>query len=108
MWREVPWVKDLPSEYVNRHFRLTTAPAHLPPDAAGRAQLLEMLGGAAMLAYASDFPHDHGDSIAPLLSELPAAARRGAASSMTPPPSSTTCVPSGRPRSGSGGATRTR
>ena len=77
VWREVPWVKDLPSEYVNRHFRLTTAPAHLPPDAAGRAQLLEMLGGAAMLAYASDFPHDHGDSIAPLLSELPAAARRG-------------------------------
>ena len=77
VWREVPWVKDLPSEYVNRHFRLTTAPAHLPPDAAGRAQLLEMLGGAAMLAYASDFPHDHGDSIAPLLSELPAAERRG-------------------------------
>jgi predicted TIM-barrel fold metal-dependent hydrolase len=77
VWREVPWVKDLPSEYVNRHFRLTTAPAHLPPDAAGRAQLLEMLGGAGMLTYASDFPHDHGDSIAPLLSELPAAERRG-------------------------------
>jgi predicted TIM-barrel fold metal-dependent hydrolase len=30
-----------------------------------------------MLTYASDFPHDHGDSIAPLLSELPAAERRG-------------------------------
>jgi predicted TIM-barrel fold metal-dependent hydrolase len=56
VWREVPWVKDLPSEYVHRHFCLTTAPAHLPPDDAGRAQLLEMLGGPAMLAYASDFP----------------------------------------------------
>jgi hypothetical protein len=77
VWREVPWVKDLPSEYVNRHFRLSTAPAHLPPDETGRAQLLEMLGGAGMLAYASDFPHDHGDSIAPLLEQLPAEERAG-------------------------------
>jgi uncharacterized protein len=77
VWREVPWVKDLPSEYVGRHFRLSTAPAHLPPDETGRAQLLEMLGGAGMLAYASDFPHDHGDSIAPLLERLPAEERAG-------------------------------
>jgi hypothetical protein len=77
VWREVPWVKDLPSEYVNRHFCLTTAPAHLPPDEAGRAQLLEMLGGSAMLAYASDFPHDHGDSIVPLLDRLSAEDRTG-------------------------------
>ena len=62
VWREVPWVKDLPSEYVGRHFCLTTTPARLPRDDTGRAQLLEMLGGPTMLAYASDFPHDHGDS----------------------------------------------
>jgi hypothetical protein len=73
----VPWVKDLPSEYVGRHYCLTTAPAHLPPDEAGRAQLLEMLGGSAMLSYASDFPHDHGDSIDPLLAQLPAEDRDG-------------------------------
>ena len=77
VWREVPWVKDLPSEYVQRHFCLTTAPAHLPPDDTGRAQLLEMLGGPAMLAYASDFPHDHGDSVAPLLDQLSAEDRAG-------------------------------
>jgi uncharacterized protein len=76
VWREVPWVKDLPSEYVKRHFRLTTAPAHLPPDRAGREQLLEMLDGPGMLAYGSDFPHDHGDSIVPLLDELGAEDRR--------------------------------
>ncbi|HEY1566107.1 MAG TPA: hypothetical protein VGF68_03795, partial [Solirubrobacteraceae bacterium] len=58
---------------------LSTAPAHLPPDETGRAQLLEMLGGAGMLAYASDFPHDHGDSIAPLLEQLPAEERAGVA-----------------------------
>ncbi|MGZ4191894.1 MAG: amidohydrolase family protein [Solirubrobacteraceae bacterium] len=77
VWREVPWVKDLPSEYVNRHFCLATAPAHLPPDPAGREQLLEMLGGPGMLAYASDFPHDHGDSIVPVLDQLSAQDRRG-------------------------------
>jgi len=77
VWREVPWVKDLPSEYVSRHFRFTTAPAHLPPDETGRAQLLEMLGGSAILTYASDFPHDHGDSIAPLLDRLSAEDRAG-------------------------------
>jgi hypothetical protein len=36
-----------------------------------------MLPGAGMLAYASDFPHDHGDSIAPLLQQLPAEERAG-------------------------------
>jgi hypothetical protein len=36
-----------------------------------------MLGGSAMLAYASDFPHDHGDSIAPWLDELSAEDRAG-------------------------------
>jgi uncharacterized protein len=77
VWREVPWVKDLPSEYVARHYCFTTAPAHLPPDETGRAQLLEMLGGSAMLAYASDFPHDHGDSVAPLLDGLSTEDRRG-------------------------------
>lgn len=76
VWREVPWVKDLPSEYVARHFCLTTAPAHLPPDQRGREQLLEMLGGSTMLTYASDFPHDHGDSIGPLLEHLSAEDRR--------------------------------
>jgi hypothetical protein len=76
VWREVPWVKDLPSEYVKHHVRLTTAPAHLPSDRVGREQLLEMLDGPGMLVYASDFPHDHGDTIAPLLDDLGAEDRR--------------------------------
>ena len=56
VWREVPWVKDLPSEYVGRHFCLTTAPAHLPPDESGRAQLLEMLGGPGCSPTPATFP----------------------------------------------------
>ncbi|HSC04237.1 MAG TPA: amidohydrolase family protein, partial [Solirubrobacteraceae bacterium] len=49
VWREVPWVKRRPSEYVHEYFRFTTAPVHLPGDAAVIDQLLEMIGGAGML-----------------------------------------------------------
>jgi predicted TIM-barrel fold metal-dependent hydrolase len=62
VWREVPWVKDRPSEYVKRHFRATTAPAQLPADATQTAQLAEMLGASELLIFASDHPHVHGDA----------------------------------------------
>ena len=70
VWREVPWVKERPSAYVRRHMRFTTEPAQLPRDAAQVAQVLEMVG-PEMLMYASDLPHDHGDSAARLLQHLP-------------------------------------
>lgn len=62
VWREVPWVKDRPSEYVKRHLRATTAPAQLPADATQTAQLAEMLGASELLVFASDHPHVHGDA----------------------------------------------
>jgi uncharacterized protein len=62
VWREVPWVKERPSEYVKRHFRATTAPAQLPPDASQVAQLAEMLGASDLLVFASDHPHVHGEA----------------------------------------------
>ena len=77
VWREVPWVKRRPSEYVHEHFRFTTAPAHLPSDAASLEQLLDMLGGSGMLVYSSDYPHDHGDGIRALLDRLSEQERRG-------------------------------
>jgi predicted TIM-barrel fold metal-dependent hydrolase len=70
VWREVPWVTEQPSEYVGRHIVLTTAPAHVPEDPASLDQLLEMLGGAGMLVYASDHPHEHGVGIDALLARL--------------------------------------
>ena len=70
VWREVPWVKGPPSEYVQRHLRLSTAPAHLPQDPAVAGQLVEMLGGVEMLAYASDYPHEHGNGLTGLLEGL--------------------------------------
>ena len=70
MWREVPWVKRRPSEYVVDHFRFTTAPAHLTPDPVAVQHLLEMMDAPAMLAYASDYPHEHGDGLPRLLDQL--------------------------------------
>jgi predicted TIM-barrel fold metal-dependent hydrolase len=70
VWREVPWVKEEPSHYVARHFTFTTAPAHLAGDPESLDQLLAMLGGSSMLAYASDFPHEHGPGIDALLARL--------------------------------------
>ena len=75
VWREVPWVKRRPSEYVHEHFRFTTAPAHLPGDPAAIDQVLEMLDGPGMLVYASDYPHDHGDGLAGLMGKLTAEQR---------------------------------
>ena len=61
IWREVPWVKERPSEYVKRHVRAATAPAQLPADPQQAAQLAEMLDASDMLVFASDFPHEHGE-----------------------------------------------
>jgi hypothetical protein len=77
VWREVPWVKHRPSEYVLEHFTFTTAPAHLPAsDTVAVKQLLEMMDAPATLAYASDYPHDHGDGLSVLLDQLTDEGRR--------------------------------
>ncbi len=62
VWREVPWVKEKPSAYVRRHFRATTAPAHLPLDAPRHVRELVEMIGPEWLLHASDYPHDHGPS----------------------------------------------
>ncbi len=76
VWREVPWVKRRPSEYVREHFRFTTAPAHVPGDPGALNQLLEMMDGPGMLVYASDYPHEHGDGLPALLERMSDAQRR--------------------------------
>jgi predicted TIM-barrel fold metal-dependent hydrolase len=60
--REIPWVRRPPSEYVAEHVRLTTAPADAPADLAQFQETVALLGSEDMLLYASDYPHDHGDS----------------------------------------------
>ena len=75
VWREVPWVKRRPSEYVHEHLRLTTAPAQLPSDPAVLARIPDLMPVTEMLLYASDHPHRHGGGIEPLLDVLDEDAR---------------------------------
>jgi uncharacterized protein len=69
VWREVPWLDTPPSEVVRAHFRLTTAPMHLPADPVQAREALDLLD-TEMLLHASDYPHDHGDGSARLLAAL--------------------------------------
>jgi uncharacterized protein len=75
VWREVPWVKERPSVYVRRHFRMTTAPAHVPAGEPGSIGELAEMVGAELLMHASDFPHEHGRSVDALYDALPPDAR---------------------------------
>jgi predicted TIM-barrel fold metal-dependent hydrolase len=74
VWREVPWVREKPSAYVRRHVRATIEPAGLPAGQAERAAMLDMVG-TELLIFASDHPHDHGDSAARLLDSVEPEAR---------------------------------
>jgi predicted TIM-barrel fold metal-dependent hydrolase len=75
--REVPWVRRLPSEYIQEHFRLTTQPIDLPGDDELLPTILEQLNAEDMLMFASDFPHNHTpESPAAFLGQMPAEAAR--------------------------------
>jgi predicted TIM-barrel fold metal-dependent hydrolase len=67
VWREVPWVKERPSNYVLRSMRFSTAPAQLPTDPAVLARIPDLMPVGELLLYASDHPHRHGGTIDPLL-----------------------------------------
>jgi predicted TIM-barrel fold metal-dependent hydrolase len=75
--REIPWVRQLPSEYIRRHVRLTLQPADVPPAAVQWQQMFDQLEGTDLLLFGSDYPYC---SITPPEQLLPAslsdAARR--------------------------------
>jgi predicted TIM-barrel fold metal-dependent hydrolase len=75
VWREVPWVKERPSNYVLRSFRFSTAPAQLPADPAVVARLPDLMPVTELLMYASDHPHRHGAGVEALLDVLDEAGR---------------------------------
>jgi predicted TIM-barrel fold metal-dependent hydrolase len=70
--REVPWMKDLPSEYVKRHIRMTTHPIDDPGRPEYLQQVIEQLGCDEILMYGSDYPHRYGPSQPDLLAVLTA------------------------------------
>lgn len=69
IWRETPWLREKPSEYVRRHFRATIQPPQLPPDGSELRAALKLIRPSWLL-YASDYPHDHGDGAAAFFDAL--------------------------------------
>lgn len=60
--REVPWNKQLPSEYMRQHLRLTVQPVDAPPTAEQFYQVLDEIGSDRMLMFSTDYPHHHFDT----------------------------------------------
>lgn len=74
---EVPWLKQLPSEYIRHRFRATTQPIEEPPDPKHLLSIIEMIGNDDFLMFATDYPHwdfDAPDRAIP--SVIPDALRR--------------------------------
>lgn len=61
--REVPWVKQLPSEIIREHIRLTTQPMDEPDDARQLSDVIEQLDSDDMLLFSTDYPHWQFDAI---------------------------------------------
>jgi uncharacterized protein len=72
--REVPWLQAAPSEYVRKHFFVTTQPVDAGTDSQVR-EVIDQLGSDRMLMYSSDFPHRYGRDAAAILTHLTAEER---------------------------------
>jgi len=54
---ETPWVKELPSAYILRHFYSTTYPLEAAPDPTYLHQVLAMVNAERTLLFASNYPN---------------------------------------------------
>jgi uncharacterized protein len=59
--REIPWVRDAPSEYMKRHMRWTLQPID-PPDILQFLRIVEELGNQDLLLFSTDWPHGQWDT----------------------------------------------
>jgi predicted TIM-barrel fold metal-dependent hydrolase len=62
LYRELPHLKRLPSEYIREHVWFSTQPIEEPHRPEYFLQLLRHMGGADRLVFATDYPHWDWDS----------------------------------------------
>lgn len=69
---EAPWLRGLPGEYFERHFRVATHSLESPPDPARLAQVLRAIPGVeSVLTYASCYPNFDSEEPASIAARLP-------------------------------------
>jgi predicted TIM-barrel fold metal-dependent hydrolase len=68
--RDIPWVKQPPSQTIREHIKVSAQPQDAGPAEHFR-HVVEWLGSDEMLMFASDYPHGHVDRISSLLEVLP-------------------------------------
>jgi predicted TIM-barrel fold metal-dependent hydrolase len=59
---QTPWVKEPPSEYYRKHFRVTSQPLELPAKMEMFDPMMEAISAETNLMFASDYPHWDFDS----------------------------------------------
>lgn len=74
--QEAPWLKRLPSEYVQDHIRLTTQPWPDPKQEDHMLQIFDMMDAEHVLMFASDYPHWDFDESTVLPKKLSETARK--------------------------------
>jgi len=58
--REVPWVKEAPSEYIKRHVRFTLQPIDAPENEPKILErVIDQMGSDDLLLFSTDYPHWH-------------------------------------------------
>jgi predicted TIM-barrel fold metal-dependent hydrolase len=78
--REMPWVREPPSQYMRQHMRWTLTPVDVPGPLEF-LQIVEELGSEELIMFSTDWPHQQFDRPEEILPpELPEALRRKIAS----------------------------
>lgn len=66
-----PWLKQLPSEYILEHIRLTTQPIEEPRRPGELLQIYQMIDAEKTLMFSSDYPHWDFDNPKVVLPSMP-------------------------------------
>jgi uncharacterized protein len=67
--REIPWIKEPPSEIIRRHMRVAAVPGDLGP-AEELSHSIDWLESDELLMFGTDYPHLHGDEFRDLLTNV--------------------------------------
>jgi predicted TIM-barrel fold metal-dependent hydrolase len=73
---QVPWVENLPSEYVKEHIRFATQPMEEPDKPDALKHVIDWMEGDRTLMFATDYPHWDWDDPAMTLTGFPDDLRR--------------------------------